>query len=114
MSEQTDSPTRSDRPGAKPTRIAVTYECDGRMKTVVLDPTHLPIFFFDAKRRDQVWGSGTQAKTLRTEEDWNWFRDCRDERVLVEGPYDAEGEPGSGDCFCFEDDNGMRYCVCTT
>lgn len=105
--------TESSRTGAAaPTRVVVTYECDGRMLRVALDPTHLPVFFFDPRRRDQIWGKGARAVILRTEEDWNQFEACHRARVLLEGPREVDEPASSARCFCFEDDMGTRYCVC--
>lgn len=97
---------------ARPTRVEVTYECDGRMWRVALDPTHLPLFFFDMQRRNQIWGEHARAVILRTEEDWAHFERCHRTRVLLEGPYEVDEPEGSATCFCFEDDMGTRYCVC--
>ena len=106
------APRQEGADNARPSRVEVTYECEGRMYRVALDPTHLPVFFFSRRVRDRIWGSGAPARVLRTPDDWERANECLDGALLLEGPEEVDAVQGSGDCFCFEDRRGTRYCVC--
>lgn len=92
----------------KPTEIRVKYNCKGRLRQMRLNAANVPIMFFSRVRRDEVWG-GAKGTFL---EDANW-KALVDQGIALAPPEDlGPQDGGSGDCFCFEDQDGNPYCVC--
>lgn len=108
MIERSEVEQDEDQRGAKPTDVRVVYGCNNRTYVVHLDPKRVRLIFFDRARRDEVWGDDRDVTVLRTDHDW----EEEASHLLVDGPTLTDEPAHSGDCFCFEDDMGSRYCVC--
>lgn len=110
MIDRPEAEQTGDQPGAsgaKPKDVTVVFSCNNRTYVVRLDPAEVRLIFFDRERRDEVWDDREDVTVLRTDRDWE-----EASHVLLEGPTLTDEPPHSGDCFCFEDMNSRRYCVC--